>query len=152
MSKISLICCPAERDRRMRVQEGQGWRLAHEASRQPFCVLIAGAGWAGELRSAEALALRDGVRRLEEQRQALANVLMPEEELCLEIELDLAPGSLWLELDGGPQGWGLRFVLTPADGSRAFEGSWPAPTATPLMAALEQLDLSLEAAASGNSD
>ncbi|MEB3167331.1 MAG: DUF1818 family protein [Cyanobium sp.] len=129
----------------MQVQEGKGWRLAHQAARQPFCVLIAGEGWAGELQLAEAQALISGARRLHQQREALSAVLMPEESLCLEIELDLAPGSLWLELDGGPRGWSLRFVLTPADGSRALEGAWPAPAATPLMAALEQLAPSLEA-------
>lgn len=149
MSKISPICYPADRARPMQVQEGKGWRLAHEPSRQPFSVLIAGDGWAGELRSTEALALIDGVRRLGDQREALASVLMAEEQLCLEIELDLSPGSLWLELDGGPQGWTLRFVLTPADGSRALEGFWPAPAATALIGALEQLGLSLEGAASG---
>lgn len=127
----------------MQIQEGKGWRLAHTATRQPFSVLIAGEGWAGELRCHEALALIDGVRRLGEQREALASALMPEEDLCLEIELDLAPGSLWLELDGGPRGWSLRFVLTPTDGTRALEGSWPSPVATPLMAALEQLAPSL---------
>jgi hypothetical protein len=87
----------------MRVQEGKGWRLVHEATRQPFSVLIAGAGWAAELRPLEALALSDGVRRLCQQRAALTSALMPEEALCLELELDLVPGSLWLELDGDPQ-------------------------------------------------
>ncbi|MEB3361862.1 MAG: DUF1818 family protein [Synechococcaceae cyanobacterium] len=128
----------------MQVQEGKGWRLAHQATRRPFSVLIGGEGWAGELRPEEAQALIDGVRRLCQQREALASALMAEEALCLEIELDLAPGSLWMELDGDPQGWSLRFVLTPADGSRAFEGCWPAAAAMPLMAALEQLRLSLE--------
>lgn len=127
----------------MQVQEGKGWRLAHQATRRPFSVLIGGAGWAGELRPEEALALIEGVRRLTQQREALASALMPEEALCLEIERDLAPGSLWLELDGDPQGFSLRFVLTPADGSRAFEGCWPAEAAMPLMAALEQLRLCL---------
>jgi Domain of unknown function (DUF1818) len=130
----------------VQVQEGKGWRLAHRPAGQPFCVLIGGEGWAGELRLAEAQALITGTRRLQQQREALLAVLMPEESLCLEIELDLEPGSLWLELDGGPRGWSLRFVLTPADGSRALEGAWPAPVATPLMAALEQLAPCLEAA------
>ena len=127
----------------MQVQEGKGWRLVHEASRQPFSVLIAGEGWAAELKPAEALALIAGVRQICEQRLALESALMPEEALCLELELDLAPGSLWLELDGDPQGWSLRFVLTPADGSRGLEGLWPEPAATALIAALEQLAMNL---------
>ena len=117
--------------------------MVHEATRQPFCVLMAGEGWAGELRAAEAVALIDGVRRLVAQREALAGLLMPEEALCLELEVDLDPGSLWLELDGGARGWSLRFVLSPADGSRGLEGSWPAAAATPLIAALEQLALKI---------
>jgi hypothetical protein len=127
----------------MLVQEGKGWRLVHEATRQPFSVLIAGEGWAAELRAREALALSDGVRRLCQQRASLTSALMPEEALCLELELDLAPGSLWLELDGDPQGWSLRFVLTPEDGSRGLEGLWPEPAATALIAALEQLAMNL---------
>lgn len=127
----------------MQVQEGKGWRLAHQATRRPFSVLIGGEGWAAELRPEEALGLIAGVQRLCQHREALSSTLMPEEALGLEIELDLAPGSLWMELDGDPQGWSLRFVLTPADGSRAFEGCWPAAAAMPLMAALEQLQLNL---------
>ena len=140
---------PVNRSERVLVQEGAGWRLVHEAARQPFCVLVAGEGWAGELRAAEAVALIDGVRRLVAQREALASLLMPEEALCLELEVDLEPGSLWLELDGGPRGWSLRFVLSPADGSRGLEGSWPTAAATPLIAALDQLALNLAPASGG---
>ena len=128
----------------MQVQEGKGWRLVHEASRQPFSVLIAGEGWAAELKPAEALALIAGVRRICEQRLALESALMPEEALCLELELDLAPGSLWLELDGDRRGWNLRFVLSPADGSRGVEGCWPSPAASALIAALEQFAFNLK--------
>ncbi|MFM7642022.1 MAG: DUF1818 family protein [Cyanobium sp.] len=130
----------------MQVQEGKGWRLVHEANRQPFSVLIAGEGWAAELKSGEARALIAGVRRLCQQRLELASTLMPGEKLCLELELDLMPGSLWLELDGDPRGWSLRFVLTPADGSRGLEGCWPAPAAAALIAAFEQLGCNLKEA------
>ncbi|MFZ9570377.1 MAG: DUF1818 family protein, partial [Vulcanococcus sp.] len=39
-------------------REGEGWRLAWDASRHPFSVLIGGAGWAAELTDLEAQALR----------------------------------------------------------------------------------------------
>ena len=116
-------------------REGEGWRLAWDASRRPFPVLIAGNGWAAELSDAEALALRDGVWDLVEQHRQLVDQLMAEEA----IELELERGVWWLSIEGDRQSWALRAVLTPDPSQRALECFWPAAGAGPFTVALQQL-------------
>jgi hypothetical protein len=116
-------------------REGEGWRLAWDASRHPFSVLIGGAGWAAELTDLEAQALRDGVRDLAEQHRQLVNQLMAEES----IELELERGFWWLCLEGDREGWSLRAVLSPEASQRAVEAFWPQSAAQGFTAALQQL-------------
>lgn len=144
MSRISPIFCPAEataagfrETTKVRVQEGEGWRLAVDPSRQPFPVLIGGAGWAAELSAEEAVALRRGIGRLVDQLGDLAETLMPEEAIELDLELDLSPGALWLALEGDRRHWSLRFVLTPHPGRRGLEGAWAPAASGAIAAALE---------------
>jgi hypothetical protein len=116
-------------------REGEGWRLAWDANRHPFSVLIAGGGWAVELSDPEAQALRDGVRDLVAQHQQLVDQLMAEES----IELELERGVWWLSIEGDRQAWALRAVLTPEAGQRAVEAFWPPAAAGPFTVALQQL-------------
>ena len=116
-------------------REGEGWRLAWDASRQPFSVLIGGDGWAAELILSEAEALRDGVSLLAAQHADLVDQLMAEEAISLELERQ----PWWIGLDGDRDGWSLRVVLTPGPGQRAMEGSWSVAASRPFMAALQQL-------------
>jgi hypothetical protein len=99
-------------------------------------VLIGGEGWAAELSSEEAAALRHGVGRLLEQHRALVNGLMAEEAISLELEQELSPGALWLALEGDRHRWALRFVLTPGPPRRGLEGSWSEAASAPFAAAL----------------
>ena len=122
----------------MHVQEGEGWRLLVDPARHPFGVLIGGAGWAAELTAPEASALQQGLARLLAQRELLAGQLMAEEALTLELDLELAEGGLWLELEGETDRWQLRFVLTPAAGQRGLEGSWGPSASRAFAAALAQ--------------
>jgi hypothetical protein len=117
--------------------EGEGWRLALEAGRHPFAVLIGGDGWAAELSLAEAAELRRGLMELIEQHAAIAGQLMAEENL----ELDLERGPWWLGLTGDRHSWALRFVLAPADGQRGLEGSWTPAASSALAQALAPLVL-----------
>ncbi|MFM7676737.1 MAG: DUF1818 family protein [Synechococcus sp.] len=119
----------------MRVEDAQGWRLALEPARHPFVVLVGGADWATELRAAEALALLEGIVALTRQHGELVDQLMAEEAITLEWER----GPLWVSLEGDRSGWDLRFVLTPADGQRGLEGSWPPGIAAALAAAVVPL-------------
>jgi len=121
----------------VRVQEGEGWRLAVEPSRRPFPMLIGGAGWAGELSAVEARALARGVATLVDQHRQLVTTLMAEEAIELELELELEPGSLWLALAGDRRHWSLRFVLAAAEGQRGLEGSWSVDASAAFAAALE---------------
>lgn len=95
-----------------------------DPARLPYCVLIGGSGWAAEFTAEEAAVLRHGVERLLEQHRALADGLMAEEAIALELELELSPGALWLALEGDRRSWALRFVLTPGPTRRGLEGSW----------------------------
>lgn len=122
----------------MRVQDGEGWRLAVDPSRSSFPVLIGGAGWAAEFSAAEARALGWGVARLVGQHRQLVATLMAEEAIELELELELEPGSLWLALAGDRRQWSLRFVLTPAGERRGLEGGWSVDASAAFAAALEQ--------------
>lgn len=125
----------------MEVCEGEGWRLVVDPARRPFAVMIGGGGpeagsWAAELTAAEAGALRRGVTTLVEQHRSMVDSLMAEEAIELAMELPCEGGELWLSLEGDRQCWCLRFVLTPAPGCRAVEGSWGAEASVALAAAL----------------
>lgn len=131
----------------MQVSEGDGWRLQLDPGRRPFIALIGGQDWAIELSQGELGCLRRGVRTLLGQRLELQDLLMPEEQLDLELDLSLpgrdgdglAAGSLFVALSGTAGHWALRFVLTPARGERAAEGAWSATASAALAAALEGL-------------
>jgi hypothetical protein len=116
-------------------REGEGWRLAWDACRQPFSVLIGGEGWAVELRELEAVGLRDAVADLVAQHAALVDQLMAEEAISLELER----GPWWLAIDGDRSSWELRVVLSPGAEQRAFEGGWSASASRAFAAALQQL-------------
>jgi Domain of unknown function (DUF1818) len=116
-------------------REGEGWRVAWDGDRQPFSVLIGGAGWAVELSRVEAEALRDAVADLVAQHAAMVDQLMAEEAISLELER--APW--WLAIDGDRACWGLQVVLTPQPGQRAFEGHWPHPASHAFSLALQRL-------------
>ncbi len=116
-------------------REGEGWRLAWDAGRHPFSVLIGGEGWAAELNEAEAFSLRDGLSDLIAQHRQLIDQLMAEEAIELELERE----GWWICLDGDRQGWTLRVMLSPESGQRAIEGSWSREAAAGFIAALAQL-------------
>lgn len=130
----------------MQISEGEGWRLQLDPERRPFAALIGGLNWAFELDRHEIATLRRGVIALLGQRSQLQGVLMPEEELDLELDLSLpsqrensVEGSLFIAVNGTAGVWSLRFVLTPGDGSRAAEGAWSAAASPAVAAALEGL-------------
>lgn len=116
----------------MQIQEGEGWRWLVDPDRHPFVVLIGGQDWAVELTAEEARGLRQGLVQLVQEHRSLADQLMPEEAISLEMER----GPLWMALEGDRAMWQLRFVLTPNSESRAVEGSWQPKASVALVAAL----------------
>lgn len=126
--------------------EGEGWRLGFDPLRQPFSVLIGGAGWAAELTGSEAAGLRDGLARLVAQHAQLSDQLMAEEA----IELELESGPWWMALEGDRRAWSLRLVLSPEPGQRALELSWGTVASAALAQAVFALqDLGEESAGGG---
>lgn len=129
----------------MEICEGQGWRLVVDPSRTPYTALIGGEGWASELTATELLALQQAAGRLTAQHRAIADTLMAEEAIDIELELPIGDrpegghGSLWLGLRGDRLGWSLQLVLTPEPGSRGFEAGWGATASEAVAAALERL-------------
>ena len=129
----------------MEICEGTGWRLVLDPSRSPYTALIGGEGWACELTGAELLALQRASGQLTAQHVAIAESLMAEEAIDIELELPIgdpgskAGGSLWLGLRGDRGSWSLRLVLTPEPAGRGMEGGWTAPASAAFAAALERL-------------
>jgi hypothetical protein len=109
--------------------------LAWDGDRQPFSVLVGGDGWAAELTTGEAEALRDAVADLVAQHAAVADQLMAEE--AIELELERLPW--WLAIEGDRHRWSLRVMLSPSTGQRAVEGSWAPESALAFTQALQQL-------------
>ena len=118
----------------MILQEGPGWRLARDLSRDEFKFLVGGEGWAFELTELEWRDFADLLSTLESQHCGLKDQLMAEEA----IELELDRGVWWGCLAGNRQNWSLAIVLTPEKG-RGVEGFWPAPAAAALVAAVRTL-------------
>ena len=115
-------------------QEGPGWRVARDPERENFCILVGGDGWAFELTEDEGHGLAGLVTALEQQHSALADQLMAEED----IELELERGVWWGCLAGDRQQWSLSVVLTPSRG-RGAEGHWPHPASAAVVAAMRTL-------------
>ncbi|MCT0200713.1 DUF1818 family protein [Synechococcus sp. CS-1325] len=118
-------------------REGDGWRLAWEPARQPFSVLIGGVGWAAELTTAEALALRQAIRDLVKQWGELTDQLLDEELISLELERQ----PWWVGLEGDRTTWALHFVLSTGPSQRGIEGSWTLAAGAHGLRAMEQLPL-----------
>ncbi len=117
--------------------EAEGWRLVWNPSKDPFPLLIGAADWAVELTAVEASSLRAGLLSLLEQLDAIADQLMEEELISLELERD----GWWLGLDGDPGHWHLRCILIPSQGLRGWEGAWAPGAGLELARALEPLPL-----------
>lgn len=98
-------------------QEGKGWRLGWDAAAPLYKGLLAGDGWAIEVTEAEFNTFRRLAIELYQAVDAIAAELMGEERIACEAEAD----DLWLEAEGFPQAYSLRFILSSG---RRCEGGW----------------------------
>lgn len=119
--------------------QGEGWRLQVDEERACLPVLIGGRDWAAEFTAAEAVAIASMAVELEHQLGALTDRLMADEQITLETERTYEWGSLWMELEGAPESWSLRFVLTPQPSLRALEAGWSPQASVAITAALQDL-------------
>ena len=115
-------------------QEGPGWRLARDLSRNGFPFLIGGEFWAAELTEMEVKGLHALLVELVHQHSLIRDQLMEEESITLELEQQ----EWWGCLDGTRDHWGLQVVLqgSAMQRRRGLEGAWPAPAAQAFLAAL----------------
>ena len=114
------------------LRSGEGWRLGWNPSADDFCGLVAGDRWAIELTAAEFKDFCRLAQQLGDTMTAMADQLMAEERLACEQETE----TLWLEAEGFPADYSLRFILLSG---RRGEGEWPSATVPQLLAAIAQI-------------
>ncbi|WP_017300557.1 DUF1818 family protein [Nodosilinea nodulosa] len=125
--------CPAAAGQRF-TKEGEGWRLGWDAAAPCYKGLLAGASWAVELTEAEFHTFRRLAIEISQAMAAIASELMEAERLSCEAEAD----GLWLEAEGFPDAYKLRFIL--ASGRRC-EGEWEVGAAQQLIQAIHHVTL-----------
>ena len=116
------------------LKSGAGWRIGWDATAVEFQGLVGGEAWAIELTATE---LHDFCRllgQLSHTMQQMATELMDEEAIACEAESDL----LWLEVEGFPHAYSLRFMLRSG---RRGEGCWPSSAVPELQQALQTLEV-----------
>ncbi|HSM84252.1 MAG TPA: DUF1818 family protein [Nodosilinea sp.] len=114
------------------MQEGDGWRLGWDAAAPCYKGLLAGSTWAIELTEEEFLTFRRLVVEIQETMGAIAAELMEEERIACEAEAN----GLWLEAEGFPNAYRLRFIL--AEGRRC-EAGWDTAASQQVTKAIHRL-------------
>ncbi|PSR13946.1 DUF1818 domain-containing protein [filamentous cyanobacterium CCP3] len=115
-------------------KEGDGWRLGWDATALSYKGLLGGKAWAIELTEAEFQTFCRLVLEISQTMGALAAELMEAERITCEAEAD----NLWLEAEGFPDAYSLRFIL--ASGRRC-EGEWDTVAAQHIVQATHHLTL-----------
>lgn len=116
------------------VREGNGWRLGWDPEADVYQGLIGTGDWAVELTGPEFKAFCRLFEQLDETVRAIAPELMDQERICCEAEGD----GLWLEAEGFPNHYNLRFILNQG---RRVEGFWPAQAVQELLQASRLLEV-----------
>ncbi len=114
------------------LKSGPGWQIGWDPEAVEFQGLIGTDEWAIELTQIE---LDDFCRlalELSDTMWAMRGKLMDEEAISLEAESD----CLWLEAEGYPDAYSMRFIL---QSGRRAEGMWSADMVPGLLAAMRSL-------------
>jgi hypothetical protein len=114
------------------LKAGNGWRLGWNPNAAIYKGLIGGDDWAIELTEAEWQDLRRLLSQLMATMASIAQELMEGERIACEAESEL----LWLEVEGFPDNYSLRFILYQG---RGCEGNWSATALPELLAAWDNL-------------
>jgi len=116
------------------VKRGSGWCIGWESDTAEFQALVGTDEWAVELAAGEF----EDFCRLTNQLQAtmahMATELMDGERIACEAESKL----IWLEAEGYPHAYGLRFILLTG---RRSEGGWSAEVLPQLLQAMQTLQV-----------
>jgi len=116
------------------LRRGVGWRLGWDPLAQDYPGLVGGEDWAIELTEVE---LRDFCRfalQLSATMEEMAQDLMESERIACEQENE----HLWLEVEGFPSAYSLRFILRAG---RRCEGNWSEIMVPQLLKAVAQLSM-----------
>ncbi len=116
------------------IKEGRGWRLGWDSAAPNYQGLLGGDGWAMELTATEFQDFCRLAQQLSHTMATMATELMDEERITCEAESDV----IWLEAEGFPHQYSLRFILTTG---RQGEGGWPDSMVDDLLQALAGLTL-----------
>lgn len=114
------------------IKSGPGWRLGWNPEASEFRGLVGGEEWAIELTEAELDDFCRLAQQLNRTMQQMGAELMDEEKISCELESDL----IWLEVEGYPAHYSLRFILLSG---RRGEGSWPQEVVPALLQATQVL-------------
>ena len=116
------------------LSSGAGWRLGWNPLAQDYPGLVGGEDWAIELTEVE---FRDFCRfllQLSATMEEMARDLMESERIACEQESE----HLWLEVEGFPSAYSLRFILRAG---RRCEGNWSEMMVPQLLSAVAQLGI-----------
>ena len=105
--------------------ENNNWRLSKNLEKGKFCFLIGVNNWAIELQKSEFSLLYTSLLRINKQLLEIADELMDEEFINLELE----QLPWYVELEGKKNEWNLRLVFESQEQTRSFEMYWPIPIA-----------------------
>jgi len=114
------------------LKSGNGWRIGWNPDAPEFKGLVGTQDWAIELTEAELTEFCRLFNQLADTMKDLATELMDEEKIAIEAESDL----LWMEVEGYPHAYNLRFILNTGRGT---EGKWEASAVSELLPAIGML-------------
>lgn len=114
------------------VKEGNGWRLGYDPDATVFKGLVGGDRWAIEMTQAEFEDFCRLTQQLVQTLKTIASELMDGERIACEQETD----RIWIELEGLPGSYSLRFILLQGRGA---EGTWSAATTSDVMQAIPSM-------------
>ncbi|MBE9207765.1 DUF1818 family protein [Nostoc sp. LEGE 06077] len=114
------------------IKSGSGWRIGWNQNAAEYKGLVGTDDWAIELTEAELNEFCRLLAQLADTMKQLAAELMDEEKIACEAESDL----LWMEVEGYPHEYGLRFILNTG---RCAEGRWNASAIPGLLQAAGML-------------
>jgi Domain of unknown function (DUF1818) len=112
------------------LRSGPGWRLGWDPAAPQYQALLGNDDWSIELTAAEWADFRQLATQLAATMLAMSSELMDEETITCAAET----AHLWLEVEGFPQTYSLRFIL---QSGRQAEGAWDRAAVPELLAALQ---------------
>ena len=116
-------------------KEIKNYGLIKDFKKGKYCYLIRVNNWAVELQKSEFDLLYHLLIKINKQVLDIADQLMEEELINLEIE----QLPWYIELEGKINNWNLRLVFDSQEQTRSFEMYWPIPIAQNLFNEIKKM-------------